>query len=246
MYYGVERSNDLYHHGIKGQRWGERRYQNEDGSLTPEGKIHYGVGDKIRSNVTSVKTRVGNTINKVKTGVSNKVSSITKASKATKSTGDIAKGAQATKKHLSTKAKVAIGAGVALAVGAATVATILGVKAYKNKSAAQKEKIRQSIEKAGKEAQERLDKQKRLAADDGSFMKEMKEKAWKQSKAKEQKAFKNFINARNKAGGVTPKKQYNTYMERANYNQYLDDLYKNGAENSELIKLWKKNGMYPF
>lgn len=31
-------SNDeLYHHGVKGQRWGVRRYQNEDGSLTPEG-----------------------------------------------------------------------------------------------------------------------------------------------------------------------------------------------------------------
>ena len=28
----------LYHHGIKGQRWGVRRYQNEDGSLTSAGK----------------------------------------------------------------------------------------------------------------------------------------------------------------------------------------------------------------
>lgn len=25
--------------------WGERRYQNEDGSLTPEGREHYGVGE---------------------------------------------------------------------------------------------------------------------------------------------------------------------------------------------------------
>lgn len=25
--------NELYHHGIKGQRWGVRRYQNEDGSV---------------------------------------------------------------------------------------------------------------------------------------------------------------------------------------------------------------------
>ena len=30
--------NELYHHGIKGQRWGVRRYQNPDGSLTPKGK----------------------------------------------------------------------------------------------------------------------------------------------------------------------------------------------------------------
>lgn len=32
----------LYHHGIKGQKWGLRRYQYEDGSLTPEGREHYG------------------------------------------------------------------------------------------------------------------------------------------------------------------------------------------------------------
>ena len=33
--------SELYHHGIKGQRWGVRRYQNSDGSLTPEGQKHY-------------------------------------------------------------------------------------------------------------------------------------------------------------------------------------------------------------
>ena len=32
---------ELYHHGIKGQRWGVRRYQNADGSLTPEGQKRY-------------------------------------------------------------------------------------------------------------------------------------------------------------------------------------------------------------
>lgn len=30
--------------GILGQKWGRRRYQNEDGSLTAEGRIRYGVG----------------------------------------------------------------------------------------------------------------------------------------------------------------------------------------------------------
>lgn len=34
----------LAHHGIKGQKWGIRRWQYKDGSLTPEGYPHYGIG----------------------------------------------------------------------------------------------------------------------------------------------------------------------------------------------------------
>lgn len=33
--------NVIYHHGVKGQKWGQRRYQNSDGSLTPEGRERY-------------------------------------------------------------------------------------------------------------------------------------------------------------------------------------------------------------
>lgn len=34
-------SDELCHYGIKGQRWGVRRFQEEDGSLTPAGKERY-------------------------------------------------------------------------------------------------------------------------------------------------------------------------------------------------------------
>ena len=34
----------LVHHGTKGMRWGIRRYQNKDGSLTPAGRERYGDG----------------------------------------------------------------------------------------------------------------------------------------------------------------------------------------------------------
>lgn len=33
-------NDELYHHGIKGMKWGVRRYQNKDGSLTAKGQKH--------------------------------------------------------------------------------------------------------------------------------------------------------------------------------------------------------------
>ena len=35
-------NGELCHYGVKGQKWGVRRYQNADGRLTDEGKAKYG------------------------------------------------------------------------------------------------------------------------------------------------------------------------------------------------------------
>ena len=47
--YDYLKQNDyLIHHGILGQKWGVRRFQNEDGSLTPAGKQRKKMDDKTK------------------------------------------------------------------------------------------------------------------------------------------------------------------------------------------------------
>lgn len=43
-------SNELQHHGIMGQKWGVRRFQNADGSYTAAGKKRYSVGEQKKIN----------------------------------------------------------------------------------------------------------------------------------------------------------------------------------------------------
>lgn len=55
-------ANALIHHGTKNMHWGERLYQNKDGSLTALGKIHYGYQNTKRRKAAKAraKTRAAN------------------------------------------------------------------------------------------------------------------------------------------------------------------------------------------
>jgi len=55
-------NNSLTHHGILGMKWGRRRYQNKDGSLTAAGKKRYG-DDGPEDTVEQKKARILKNLN---------------------------------------------------------------------------------------------------------------------------------------------------------------------------------------
>lgn len=59
----------IAHHGVKGQKWGIRRYQNEDGSLTPAGRKKYNVNEDGTVNMKSKYRKKQNTRGLVKSAV---------------------------------------------------------------------------------------------------------------------------------------------------------------------------------
>lgn len=68
------RSDELYHYGIKGMKWGVRRYQNKDGTLTPAGRERYRDGDGRKPN-NSPESFVNGIRNKAVSSLTNKTGS---------------------------------------------------------------------------------------------------------------------------------------------------------------------------
>lgn len=94
MSYNIIFTDELYHHGVKGQKWGIRRYQNLDGSYKSGAQGRYNDDGSPGVN----KNR--------KTNGSSSIKKTSGGSKVSKNNGK-------PKKKMSTKKKVAIGLGVA-------------------------------------------------------------------------------------------------------------------------------------
>ena len=112
---GVPYSAELYHHGIKGQKWGIRRYQNEDGTLTAAGKAKYGTKenfDRYLANKQRSKEKMREDRQKA----------------------SIARGTKLMDKNRSRGGEVARGIGKQAAIGLATKAGIAAVSVLAAKS----------------------------------------------------------------------------------------------------------------
>jgi len=72
-------TNELYHYGIEGMRWGVRRYQNKDGTLTELGKRRLGQDKSIKlvsgdDGSTRVDSNDSDSVYKAHTKIRNEVS----------------------------------------------------------------------------------------------------------------------------------------------------------------------------
>ena len=71
-YYGIHYDSVIEHHGVRGQKWGMRRYQNPDGTLTPLGRKKLGRIErkvsKLGNNVNQSKSRYMQLAKKKKNG----------------------------------------------------------------------------------------------------------------------------------------------------------------------------------
>lgn len=73
--------NELYHHGILNQKWGVRRYQNKDGSLTEEGKLRYSKSQDRKEKWMNARSKIRQGVDKLKESSANRKAAKEEASK---------------------------------------------------------------------------------------------------------------------------------------------------------------------
>ena len=106
------RQNELTHHGIKGQKWGVRRFQNKDGSLTPAGRKRY--DEPGNSNVNKQQNTKSKSLHRLKLEEKYRNGGLSKEEAEQKAT-----------KRIKAEAYIAAAAGI-------TVASCLAYAKYKN------------------------------------------------------------------------------------------------------------------
>lgn len=65
-YLGENHDDFLMHYGVLGQKWGQRHWQNPDGTYTTEGKIRYFGSKKAQAEINADETKVGSKKSDVK------------------------------------------------------------------------------------------------------------------------------------------------------------------------------------
>lgn len=118
------RQNELTHHGIKGMKWGVRRFQNKDGSLTPEGKRRYDEPNQQSNSSPRSNHQSSSNVKKYKIPKNKSLHRLKLEEKYMKQGMSREEAEQAAAKRIRTEQFVAVAAGV-------TVASCLAYAKYK-------------------------------------------------------------------------------------------------------------------